>query len=208
MTSNAPLRGGKSQLYEGGIRVPLIVSWPAQIPAGSVSRQPTANIDHYPTLLAAAGAKADSRQKLDGISLLRVWQKPDKQLSRKPLYWHYPLEKPHFLGGRSSGAIRDGDWKLIENFTDNSVELYHLANDPGEKVNLADQALGQAHGNARPTRHLAKKHRRHKRPAEALNLCARPDAWRRLPRYDYSKNGSGSGNGGVCPEWRLDHGRG
>ena len=139
MTSNAPLHGGKSQLYEGGIRVPLIISWPAQIPAGSVSRQPTANIDNYPTLLAAAGAKADSRQKLDGISLLRVWQKPDKQLSRKPLYWHYPLEKPHFLGGRSSGAIRDGDWKLIENFTDNSLELYHLANDPGEKVNLADQ---------------------------------------------------------------------
>ena len=139
VTSNAPLHGGKSQLYEGGIRVPLIISWPAQIPAGSVSRQPTANIDHYPTLLAVAGAKADSQQKLDGISLLRVWQKPDKQFKRDPLYWHYPLEKPHFLGGRSSGAIRDGDWKLIENFSDNSVELYHLANDPGEKVNLADQ---------------------------------------------------------------------
>ena len=123
--------------------MPLIVSWPAHIPAGSVSRQPTANIDHYPTLLAAAGAKADAKQKLDGTSLLRIWQKPDTQIKREPLYWHYPLEKPHFLGGRSSGAIRDGDWKLIENFTDNSVELYHLANDPGEKVNLADQRLAK-----------------------------------------------------------------
>ena len=83
------------------------------------------------------------QQKLDGTSLLRVWQKPDTQLKREPLYWHYPLEKPHFLGGRSSGAIRDGDWKLIENFTDNSLELYHLANDPGEKVNLADQRLAK-----------------------------------------------------------------
>jgi len=141
VTSNAPLRGGKSQLYEGGIRVPLIVSWPRQIPVGSVSNQPTSNIDHYPTLLAAAKAEADPRQKLDGTSLLHVWQQPNTQLKHTALYWHYPLEKPHFLGGRSSGAIRDGDWKLIENFTDNSVELYNLVKDPSEKVNLADQRL-------------------------------------------------------------------
>ena len=143
VTSNAPLRGGKSQLYEGGIRVPLIVSWPEQIPAGSVSHQPTANVDHYPTLLAAANAQTDQQQKLDGTSLLRIWQKPGTALKRDPLYWHYPLEKPHFLGGRSSGAIRDGDWKLIENFTDNSLELYNLATDPSEKVNLATQRLAK-----------------------------------------------------------------
>ena len=102
VTSNAPLRGGKSQLYEGGVRVPLIVSWPSEIPAGSVSRQPTANIDHYPTLLAAAGARpipAETRRHLPASRLA----KPDKQFKRDPLYWHYPLEKPHFLGGLQRG---------------------------------------------------------------------------------------------------------
>ncbi|MEE2947784.1 MAG: sulfatase [Verrucomicrobiota bacterium] len=143
VTSNAPLRGGKSQLYEGGIRIPFIVSWPGVIPAGRMSHQPTSNIDHYPTLLAATGAKSDLRQKLDGTSLLSIWQEPDTRLQRRPLYWHYPLEKTHFLGGRSSGAIRDGDWKLIENFTDNSIELYDLANDPSEKVNLAGQRMAK-----------------------------------------------------------------
>ena len=53
------------------------------------------------------------------------------------MHWHYPLEKPHFLGGRSGGAIRSGDWKLIEYFDNNTLELFHLANDPGEKTNLA-----------------------------------------------------------------------
>lgn len=143
VTSNAPLRGGKSQLYEGGIRIPLIVSWPEEIPVGKVSHQPTANIDHYPTLLTATDTLPDKRQVLDGTSLFSVWKVPDTRLQRRPLYWHYPLKKPHFLGGRSSGAIRDGDWKLIENFTDNSIELYNLANDPSEKVNLAGQRLAK-----------------------------------------------------------------
>ncbi|MFL3666614.1 MAG: hypothetical protein ACJ06V_08540 [Verrucomicrobiota bacterium] len=53
------------------------------------------------------------------------------------MHWHYPLEKPHFLGGRSGSAIRAGDWKLIEYFDNNTVELFHLGNDPGEKTNLA-----------------------------------------------------------------------
>ena len=139
MTSNAPLRGGKSQLYEGGIRVPLIVSWPGETPEGETSSQPTVNVDFYPTLLEASGIAPDSKQSLDGVSLLGTWRDPRIAPCREALHWHYPLEKPHFLGGRSGGAIRAGDWKLIEYFDNNTVELFNLANDPGEKTNLASE---------------------------------------------------------------------
>jgi arylsulfatase A-like enzyme len=139
VTSNAPLRGGKSQLYEGGIRVPFIVSWPGETPAAKISEQPTANVDFYPTLLEAAGIDPDKSQTLDGVSILQTWRDPDAAPVRKALHWHYPLEKPHFLGGRSGGAIRAGDWKLIENFDENSTELYHLGSDPSEKTNLSKQ---------------------------------------------------------------------
>ena len=116
VTSNAPLRGGKSQLYEGGIRVPLIVRWPARVAKNTVSVVPTVNTDFYPTLLEAVGVTPDPQQQLDGISTLANWQHPNAKPERDLLAWHYPLDKPHFLGGISSGAIRVGDWKLIENF--------------------------------------------------------------------------------------------
>jgi len=139
VTSNAPLRGGKSQLYEGGIRVPFIVSWPGETPAGKISEQPTSNVDLYPTLLEAADITPDKSQTLDGVSILQTWRDPEAAPARKALHWHYPLEKPHFLGGKSGGAIRVGDWKLIENFDENTAELYHLDSDPGERTNLASQ---------------------------------------------------------------------
>tara|TARA_Y100000588_G_scaffold19101_1_gene19572 strand:+ start:444 stop:1874 length:1431 start_codon:yes stop_codon:yes gene_type:complete len=139
VTSNAPLRGGKSQLYEGGIRVPLIISWPKEIPEDRISEQPTSNVDIYPTLLKAADITPDKSQALDGVPILQTLRNPEAAPARKALHWHYPLEKPHFLGGKSSGAIRVGDWKLIENFTENSHELYHLDSDPSEKTNLASQ---------------------------------------------------------------------
>ena len=139
VTSNAPLRGGKSQLYEGGIRVPLIVSWTREMPEGETNLQPTVNVDFYPTLLEAAGIAPDRKQALDGVSLLGTWRDPGIAPFREEMHWHYPLEKPHFLGGRSGGAIRSGDWKLIEYFDNNTVELFNLANDPGEKNNLASE---------------------------------------------------------------------
>ena len=137
VTSNAPLRGGKSQLYEGGIRVPLIVRWPGEIPAGSRCKQPTANYDFYPTMLAAAGIEPNAKQTLDGLSILPTLRDPAVQPKRDALYWHYPLDRPHFLGGTSSGAIRSGAWKLIEHFETDDVELFNLQDDIGEKSNLA-----------------------------------------------------------------------
>lgn len=137
VTSNAPLRGGKSQLYEGGIRVPLLVKWPGVVEADTVTSAPTMNTDFYPTILDAAGIAVDPEQTLDGVSTLAVWKNADAEIDREFLAWHYPLDFPHFLGGVSSGAIRQGDWKLIEHFASGENELFHLANDPSEKQNVA-----------------------------------------------------------------------
>jgi len=135
ITSNAPLRGGKSELYEGGIRVPLIVQWPAQIRGRGVSDEATVNTDFYPTLTAAAGIEPED--KLDGVSILNNWKQPTQVIERDAICWHYPLDRPHFLGGFSGGAILKDDWKLIEKFDIGKTELYHLADDPSEESDLS-----------------------------------------------------------------------
>ncbi len=143
VTSNAPLRGAKSMLYEGGIRVPLIVAAPGFGKAGSVCEAPVSTNDLYPTFLEMAGAKPRPGQSLDGASLLGALR-GDRVFRTRALHWHYPLEKPHFLGGRSSGAIRQGDFKLIEFFDDGTSELYYLKTDPGEATNLAGKEPARA----------------------------------------------------------------
>lgn len=76
---------------------------------------------------------------LDGVSIMPLLKDPSAALKRNRLYWHYPLKKPHFLGGRSAGAVREGDWKLIEFFDTGDVELYNLNDDIGEQHNLAQK---------------------------------------------------------------------
>jgi arylsulfatase A-like enzyme len=137
VTTNAPLRAGKSTLYEGGIREPLIIYWPGVTKPGSVCRTPVCTIDFYPTLARVARCKP--AESVDGVSLIPLLKNPDADLGRDTLYWHYPLAKPHFLGGRSAGAIRRGNWKLIQFFDTGQVELYDLAHDPGEQHNLVDE---------------------------------------------------------------------
>jgi arylsulfatase A-like enzyme len=137
VTSNAPLRAGKSTLYEGGIREPLIIRWPQVVKPATICNTPVSNIDFYPTFLQFAGLKADSHRHLDGVSILPLLKNPRAKLARNALYWHYPLKKPHFLGGRSSGAIRQGNFKLIEYFDKGTVELYNLKDDIAEQHNLA-----------------------------------------------------------------------
>jgi arylsulfatase A-like enzyme len=137
VTSNAPLRAGKSTLYEGGIRVPLIVRHPGFVKAGTVCKTPVSTIDFHPTFCQIAGTRPDPQQPIDGVSILPLLSNAEARLDRDALYWHYPLLKPHFLGGRSSGAIRQGNWKLIRFFDTSSSELYDLSNDIGETKNLA-----------------------------------------------------------------------
>jgi len=137
VTSNSPLREGKSTLFEGGIREPLIICQPGKIIGGRVSDYLTANYDLYPTICELTGTGLPGNQFIDGISLVPVLQgkKTDSQVARI-FYWHYPLETKHFLGGRSSGAIREGEWKLIEFFDTGEKELYNLDDDIGETNNL------------------------------------------------------------------------
>lgn len=138
-TSNAPLRAGKGYLYEGGIREPLIVSWPGRIPAGTVCETPVISNDFFPTLRELCGVPAEAvppRGAIDGISLVPLLENPSATLTRSEFFWHYP----HFSnqGGRPGGAIRAGDWKLIERYEFGELELYNLADDPGETMNLTE----------------------------------------------------------------------
>lgn len=132
-TANKPLRGGKGGLYEGGLRVPLIVRWPGKVPAGKVENTPVISTDLVPTLLAATNT-ASSALPPDGVSLLGLLTS-GKKPERTSLCWHYP----HYSNQRGfpGGAIRQGDWKLIESFDDGHTELYNLAEDGAETQNLA-----------------------------------------------------------------------
>ena len=144
VTTNGPWRAGKSTLYEGGTREPLIVHWPGVTPVGKVCKTPTMNTDFYPTFAEIAGARLDPAQTLDGLSIAPLLKDPAAKLQRDTFCWHYPLAKPHFLGGRSTGSIRKGDWKLIEFFDTGKVELYDLAADAGESKDLAAQSPAKA----------------------------------------------------------------
>ncbi|MGQ9651094.1 MAG: DUF1961 family protein [Phycisphaerae bacterium] len=136
VTSNAPLRGGKSQLYEGGIRVPLIVHRPGSRRAGETCNVPVITPDLYPTLIEMAGLKNRPNHMIDGESIVGLLD-GDRKLQRDALCWHYPLDRPHFLGGMSAGAIRQGSYKLIEFFDSRKIELYDLKTDLRERENLA-----------------------------------------------------------------------
>lgn len=135
-TSNAPLRGGKGWLYEGGIREPLIVKWPGVTNPGATSDQPVTSTDFYPTILEMAGLRGRPEQHLDGVSLGPILRRSGP-LTRSALYWHYP----HYSnqGGFPGGAIRVGHEKLIERFENGRVHLYDLARDPGEREDRAAQ---------------------------------------------------------------------
>jgi arylsulfatase A-like enzyme len=139
ITDNAPLKGGKGMLYEGGIRVPYIFRWSGKIAAGTVCDEPINSVDLYPTLLELAGAKVAPGYVLDGTSYLNLLTGGARS-KRPPLYWHFP----GYLGAGDNtwrttpvGVIRDGDWKLLEFFETGNLEIYHLKDHLGETNNLA-----------------------------------------------------------------------
>lgn len=136
-----PLRADKGHLYEGGIRVPLIVRWPGKVAAGTVREDPVILTDFYLTLLEVAGLKTRKHYPGDGESLLPVLT-GEADLQRDALFWHYPNFAFH-RDNRLGSAIRMGDYKLIEFFDRNEVELYNLREDLGEKKNLAGVEAGR-----------------------------------------------------------------
>ncbi|MFC1764825.1 sulfatase [Planctomycetota bacterium] len=130
-TSNLPLRGGKGWIYEGGIREPWIIRYPGVTKAGSISAEAICSIDLYPTVASVAGVEID--HLIDGLDLMDVLK--GDSLNRQSLYWHYP----HYSnqGGIPGGAIREGDYKLVERYEDGRVHLYNLKDDIGEKHDLS-----------------------------------------------------------------------
>jgi arylsulfatase A-like enzyme len=179
-TSNKPLRAGKGFLYEGGIREPMIVKWPGVTKPGSEVEIPVISNDFYPTIVEMAGVKKDPGNPADGVSLVPVL-KQSGMPKRDALFWHYP----HYSnqGGRPGAAMRQGDFKLIEWYEDDSVELYNLRDDIGETRNLAVRM-----------------------PEKARDMKARLDAWLKemnaempKPNPDYDK---GNETQGLAPAIR------
>ena len=139
VTTNAPLRSGKASLYEGGLRVPLVVRWPGVTPAGTVSETPVILTDLFHTLRPLAGSSpppGPAPATEDGLDLGPVLRDPKATLHREALYFHFP-HYYHAPATTPVGAIRAGDWKLIEHFEDNRLELFDLSADPGETNDLS-----------------------------------------------------------------------
>ncbi len=136
-----PHRGGKAQLHEGGIRVPLLIRWPAAIAAGRVSDAPVTSVDFFPTLLELAGKSVAHDAVIDGVSLVSLLRGGPAP-ARPAIFWHYPHY--HTAGdGGPAGAVRAGEWKLVEYYehtiakTGRAPELYNLRTNPAETRNLA-----------------------------------------------------------------------
>jgi arylsulfatase A-like enzyme len=147
VTDNAPLRGGKGMLYEGGVRVPFLVRWPGVIQPGGLCPEPTIHVDLFPTLLELAGT-AKPPQSLDGESLVPLFRDPKARMKREAICAHFPGYLEGYGTGQwrtaPVGTIQAGDWKLLEFFETGRLELYNLRDDPGEQNNLAEKMPDRA----------------------------------------------------------------
>ena len=130
-TSNAPLRAGKGTLYEGGVRVPLIVRWPGKVASGASSDALMHSVDFYPTFLELVEGKAPKNQALDGVSLLPALTKNQFD-SEREVFTHYPV----FHHEQPMSALRKGDWKIVENLVSGEFELFNLKYDVNEMTDL------------------------------------------------------------------------
>jgi arylsulfatase A len=134
-TSNLPLRGAKGWLYEGGIRVPLIIKWPKIGLQKQVCNVPVTSPDFYPTILEMLGIPVPSDHNLDGVSIVPLL-KGEESLEREAIYWHFPHYSNHGMQS-PGGAIRSGDYKLLEYFENNAVQLFNLKEDIAEQNDLS-----------------------------------------------------------------------
>ncbi|MBK8506007.1 MAG: sulfatase-like hydrolase/transferase [Saprospiraceae bacterium] len=132
VTSNAPLRGAKHNLYEGGIRVPTIIRYPNQVASGSTSKTPLISDDFYPTLLDLAGLPLQKKQHLDGRSFRKVLLSGSAKSIHDALFWHYPHS-------RFEGAVRWKNYKLVYEYKTGKSELYDLSLDLSEQADIAQQ---------------------------------------------------------------------
>jgi uncharacterized sulfatase len=131
-TSNAPLRGEKGTVYEGGIREPMLVKWPGHVQPGTVSNAIISSVDFLPTFADLAGVDLPKDQVFDGVSLVDVFT-GKTNLYNRAIYWHYPV----YHHDVPAGAVRKGDWKLIENMESGDISLYNLSVDISETTDLS-----------------------------------------------------------------------
>ncbi len=139
-TNNFPLKMGKGNIHEGGVRVPCIISWPGKIKPDQKSKEMIASIDFYPTMLDLAGLKPQKNQIIDGVSLYSLLL-DSKPLKKRELYCHFPHYTPA-TDNYPSTSVHSGDWKLIRVYGEGpnrhpAYELYNLKEDIGESHNLA-----------------------------------------------------------------------
>ncbi|MFW6371719.1 MAG: sulfatase [Bacteroidota bacterium] len=162
---NYPLRGGKSNCYEGGIRVPAMIAWDGKIEGGQVSDEIIISSDFYPTICEITGVEIP--KDLEGVSLTPFLLN-GQPVKRETLFWHYP----HYTKTKPVSVMRDGDFKLLKYYEDNRLELYNLKEDIGETNDLSIQMPEKT-----------------KELHEKLNLWLKNnDARLPLPNPEYKKN--------------------
>lgn len=133
-SSNLPLRGQKGGLYEGGIRVPLIVKWPGKVAPGTTCQEKVMSMDLFSTFIEIASGKVPAGQACDGLSIVPLVTGEKETLDRDALYWHFPTTQ---WTRSPQGAIIKGDYKLVEDLETGRIELFNLAFDLGETIDLA-----------------------------------------------------------------------
>ncbi len=151
-TDNSPLRSGKGTLYEGGIRVPLIIRWPGITQPGSICQTMVSSQDFFPTLAEGCGFASAQLSAQDGRSLMALLRDPTAALDRRELFWHYPH---YYTRMTPASAVRQDNWKLIHYYEDDRLELFDLAQDISESHDLAST-----------------------QPAKAAELKSKLDDWR------------------------------
>lgn len=143
--NNGSWRDGKQSMYEGGLRVPGCVVWPGRIAAGSATQEPVLTMDLFPTLCDAIGISPqvpDAKRLLDGRSFWPLLQQQVRTLPIRPLFYHR-REGGQRYEGLTIQAVREGDWKLLQNSPFEPLELYNLAQDPGETHDLRSEQVAQ-----------------------------------------------------------------
>ncbi len=160
VTHNTPYRAGKGYLYEGGLRVPLLIRWPKGYAAAQKIDSPVSLLDILPTLFDAAKINVSKTiGPIDGQSIAALLStdattksKAEKAAQERPFYWHLP----HYTnqGSRPASALRVGNWKLVEDYETGPLELYDLSNDVGEGRNLLTQSESIAAAHEVPARKL------------------------------------------------------
>jgi len=186
-TNNRPLRNGKGSIYEGGVRVPMIVVWPGEVSSSTTSEAVVSSVDLYPTILEMVGLRPRADQVLDGLSIAGVLRR-QSGVSDRPVFCHFP----HYVkatGNLPSTSARLGDWKLIRFYADTArqtdrFELYNLANDIGEANNLAPRMPEKV-------RELNALIERHLRDTRSLVPIPNPayDSNAKRPDFGRAKNG-------------------